>query len=86
MAESTRILGYGATTRERQIWQHVRSGERYVVEIGGGGHIFAAAGPLHYRELDTAMAQGFEHDPDVAADLQHTADDYRLYVDQAEAN
>ena len=77
MSEYTRTIGYGPATRERQIWQHVKSGERYVVETDGR-RIFGAAGPLRHNEITQALA-GFDSDPDLVYDLTDTPGDYNLW-------
>ncbi len=61
----------------RQLWQHVTSGERYVVEIQSG-RVVEAAGPLHHGEIEAVMAGDFNCDPELAEDIDGDQGSYRL--------
>ena len=60
-----------------QIWAHIASGEKYAVEIDGNDQVVGAAGPLHYSEIDQAIAGDWDADRDVTEDIKADADSYR---------
>lgn len=64
--------------REVQIWQHSKSGERYVVTVDEAGMVIEAAGPLHHSEIADVLYHGFNDDPEVAEGLNAEPDDYIL--------
>lgn len=56
---------------EIQVWQHQRSGERWLAEVDEEGTIAKAAGPLHYSDLSLMLGSGsWDGDPDVVDDLK----------------
>jgi len=63
-----------------QLWQHMTSGEVYVVQTDYG-MLLAAAGPLDYTEHAQALSGDFDDDPDVREDLTNHPDQYRLVAD-----
>lgn len=50
-------------TVRNTIWRHRHSGERYAVRLNEEGNLIAAAGPLHYLEIDHALAGDYDDDP-----------------------
>ena len=65
-----------------QIWQHVRSGERYVVEVDFSGTVIGAAGPLYHMDIAAARHGDYTSDTDLVLDIDGTQDDYRLIEPQ----
>lgn len=66
---------------EMQVWRHIRSGEHFVVQVaasddGEGWEIGDAVGPLHYSEIEVAVADGFDGDPELVASLEARPEDY----------
>lgn len=68
-------------TMTTQIWAHIVSGERYVVVVQGDT-VVQAVGPLHYSDLDGAVRDGFDSDPEVVDDINADRDAYRITTDQ----
>lgn len=66
-----------------QIWQHIRSGEKFVVTLNGGGAVVEAAGPLHWRDIPAALAGEWGSEDDLVEDLAADPDSYRNVTDQA---
>jgi hypothetical protein len=52
-----------------QIWQHVASGEKFVVNTDDKGAVVAAAGPLHYSEIVSVLEEGFDSEEELVDDL-----------------
>lgn len=68
-----------------EIWQHRTSGERYAVlaannENGGSEGITAAVGPLHHRDVDRIIEEGWIDNSDLAVveDLAENPAQYRV--------
>lgn len=46
-----------------QVWQHIKSGERYVVDVEGvfgSATVTNAVGPLHHSEIAACLTDGFD--------------------------
>jgi len=65
-----------------QIWAHVNSGERYIVVLDITGAVVEAAGPLHYKDIEIVLRDGFDSDGDLVDDLNAAPDQYRRTDDQ----
>jgi hypothetical protein len=65
---------------QRQLWQHIASGENFVVEINTlTGIIQRAVGPLHPSEICVALHLGYFHsDEDLVNELNDSQDQYML--------
>ena len=60
----------------RDIWRHLTSGERYVVDVDESGRVLKAAGPLAYSDIPQAL-QDFDSDAELVDDLNESTDQYR---------
>lgn len=66
---------------EYQVWRHVPSGERYIVEVDKAGLVVAAVGPVYYDHMDEMLRTGdWEGASDALLIAQLNADpgDYEL--------
>ena len=54
----------------RQVWQHVKSGERIVVTLAEDGEIMDAVGPLHHSDIAQCLAEDFDGDLELVDDLR----------------
>ena len=61
----------------RQLWQHIRTGEVYAVEIDRAT-VMGACGPLDYLEQRADMLPHMPYDPELGAGINATQDQYRL--------
>lgn len=64
------------------IWQHIPSGEQFVVEIGGCGQVTGASGPLHYSEIAEAKAGNWDADWDVTDAIKTDVESYQDVTDR----
>lgn len=60
-----------------QVWQHVKSGERYVVEVRDGA-VASTTAPLIRAEVLDAIRDGFDGDAEMAEALNAEQESYRL--------
>ncbi len=64
------------------VWQHRTSGERYIVESDLDFNVLAAVGPVNHADIATMLDTGdWVNDPELAADLNAHADEYRTLAD-----
>ena len=64
------------------VWQHRTSGDRYIVESDLDYNVLAAVGPVNHTDIATMLDTGdWANDPELAADLNAHADEYRTLDD-----
>lgn len=73
-------LREGGGRMRYELWQHRRSGEIYAVALNGNGRVVMATGPLPHADLAAGIKALAEnaYEPDLAADIDATQDDYVL--------
>jgi len=64
---------------ERQVWRHTKSGEDFIVAVEDDGEVILAAGPLHHADVQIAINQGFDSDPELVEELNEHGEDYVLF-------
>ncbi len=60
-----------------QLWQHIRTGEVYAVEIERAT-VIGACGPLDYVEQRADILQHMLYDPELGAEIDARQEQYRL--------
>lgn len=64
---------------EYQVWRHVPSGERYIVEVDETGQVVAAVGPVYHGDIAEMLRTGvWVSDAELVAALVEDGDDYEL--------